>query len=120
MEKYPLLNIKRFAEENAVDLKFGFLTKQTLLGKNASINLTQMKPGANFRSHYHNVSDEIDFVIQGEANMMIDGEIHPIKPGDLIYIPPGTIHGFDAFGAENLLVLVIFAPPLDEKDRTFV
>lgn len=119
MEKYPLLNIRRFVEENA-DLKLGFLTKQTLLGKNASINLTQMEPGAKFRSHYHNISDEIDFVIQGEANMMIDGETRPIKSGDLIYLPPGTIHGFDAIGDENLLVLVVFAPPLDEKDRTFV
>ncbi len=120
MEKYPLLNINEFAKENAVDLKLGFLTKQTLLGKNASINLTQMKPGAHFRSHYHSISDEIDFIIQGQADMTIDGEVRKVKSGDLIYIPPGTVHGFDAIGDEDLLVLVVFAPPLSEEDRTFV
>ncbi len=120
MEKYPLLNINKFIEENTIDRKIGFLTKQTVLGKNASINLTQLAPGAHFKAHYHSISDEIDFVIQGQANMTIDGEVRPIKPGDLIYLPPGTVHGFDALGTENLLVLVVFAPPLDEKDRTFV
>ncbi len=120
MEKYPLLNLNKFIEENIIDHKLGFLTKQALLGKNASINLTQMEPGAHFGSHYHSISDEIDFVIQGRANMLIDGKLHPIEPGDLIYIPPGTAHSFDALGTENLIVLVIFAPSLDESDRTFI
>ncbi len=120
MGKYILLNLNIFAEENPVDRKIGFLTKQTLLGDNESINLTQLEPGSHFKAHYHSISDEIDFVVKGQANMTVDGEVRPIKPGDLIYIPPGVVHGFDAFGDENLLVLVVFAPPLDEKDRTFV
>jgi quercetin dioxygenase-like cupin family protein len=120
MGKYTLVNLNKFAEENPVDLKLGFLEKQTAIGKNANINLAQMEPGAHFGAHYHSVKDEIDFVIQGKANMTIDGEVRPIKSGDLIYIPPGTVHGFDALETENLLVLVVFAPPLDEKDRTFV
>jgi quercetin dioxygenase-like cupin family protein len=120
MEKYILLNLNNFAEENPIDCKLGFLTKQTLLGKNESINLTQLQPGAHFEAHYHSISDEIDFVFQGQANMTIEGEVRLIKPGDLIYIPPGVAHGFKALGDENLLVLVVFTPPLDEKDRTFV
>ncbi len=120
MEKYILMNLNNFAKENPVNRKLGFLTKQTLLGKNVSINLTQLEPGSHFKAHYHNISDEIDFVFQGQANMTVEGEVRPIKSGDLIYIPPGVVHAFDAVGSDNLLVLVIFAPPLDESDRTFV
>ena len=120
MEKYILLNLNNFAKENPIDHKLGFLTKQTLLGKNESINLTQLEPGSHFEAHYHSISDEIDFVVQGQANMTIDGKVRLIKSGDLIYIPPGVVHAFATLGDENLLVLVVFAPPLDEKDRTFV
>jgi quercetin dioxygenase-like cupin family protein len=120
MEKYILLNLNNFAKENPIDHKIGFLTKQTLLGENESINLTQLEPGSHFKAHYHSISDEIDFVFQGQASITIDGKVRPIKSGDLIYIPPGVVHAFDAIGDENLLVLVVFAPPLDEKDRTFV
>lgn len=120
MEKYTLLNLNKFAEENPVDLKLGFLTNEAALGKNASIDLIQLAPGTHFGAHYHSASDEIDYVVQGQANMTRDGEVHPVKSGDLIYIHPFTIHGFDAIGNENFRVLVVFTPPLDEKDRTFV
>lgn len=66
---------QEICRRNIIDHRLGFLIKQTLFGKNASINLTKVKPGANFRSHYHNASDEIDFVIQCEANITIDGEM---------------------------------------------
>jgi quercetin dioxygenase-like cupin family protein len=120
MEKYSALNLFKFLEENPIDRKLGFLAKKAAFGKNARIDLTQLAPGTHFGVHYHSVSDEIDYVIQGQANMTIDGEVRPIKSGDLIYIPPSTVHGFDALGNENLQVLVVYTPPLDEKDRIFV
>jgi quercetin dioxygenase-like cupin family protein len=120
MEKYTTLNLYKYAEENPIDPKVGFLRKKAAFGKNASIDLTQLAPGTHFGTHYHSISDEIDYVIQGQANMTVNGEVRPIKSGDLIYIPPSIIHGFDALGNENLHVLVVYTPPLDEKDRTFV
>jgi mannose-6-phosphate isomerase-like protein (cupin superfamily) len=120
MEKYTALNIYRFAEENPIDRKLGFSRKEAAFGKNACVDLIQMAPGTHFGAHYHSISDEIDFVIRGQANMTANGEVRPIKSGDLIYIPPSTIHSFDAIGDEDLRVLVIYSPPLDEKDRTFV
>jgi mannose-6-phosphate isomerase-like protein (cupin superfamily) len=64
--------------------------------------------------------DEIDYVIQGQANMTLDGRYYPVQAGDLIYIPPFTVHDFTALGNETLRILVVFAPCFDVKDRIYV
>ena len=118
--KYTFLNLTKFAEENPIDPKLDFLIKQAALGKNASVELAQVAPGTHFGAHYHNASDEIDYVIQGQVNMTIEGEVLSIKSGDLIYLPAFTVHSYDVLGDENFIAFVVFAPPFNETDRTFV
>jgi quercetin dioxygenase-like cupin family protein len=117
---YTFINLTKFAEENPIDPKLDFLIKQAAFGANASIDLSQVAPGTHFGEHYHNASDEIDYVIQGKANMTITGEVLSIKSGDLIYLPASTVHSYDILGDENFIALVVFVPPLKESDRTFV
>ncbi len=119
-ENYTLLNLTKFASENPIDPKLGSLSKEVVLGKNMSVNLAQLAPSSHFGAQYHSASDETDFIIQGEANVTINGEVRPAKAGDLLYLPSGTVHDFEARGPENLLVFVVFAPPLGEKDRHLV
>lgn len=117
---FTILNLPQFAEENPVGPDLAVLTKEAAFGKNASINLTQVIPGSHFGSHYHLARDEIDYVIQGQANMTIDGRDYPIKSGDLIYIPPSVVHDFTAIGNETFQIIVVFTPPFDGKDRIYV
>jgi mannose-6-phosphate isomerase-like protein (cupin superfamily) len=117
---YTLLNLTKFAAENPIDPKLGSLSTQVVLGKNASVNLAQLAPGSHFDAQYHSTSDETDFIIQGQANATINGEVLQVKAGDLLYLPSGTVHDFEARGTEKLLVFVVFAPSLGEKDRHLV
>jgi mannose-6-phosphate isomerase-like protein (cupin superfamily) len=119
-ENYTLMNLTKFAAENPIDPKLGFLSKQVVLGKNASINLAQLAPGSHFGAQYHSASDETDFIIQGQANATINGEVFPVKAGDLLYLPSGTVHDYEARGSEKMLVFVVFSPPFDERDRHLV
>jgi mannose-6-phosphate isomerase-like protein (cupin superfamily) len=119
-ENYTLLNLTKFAVENPIDPKIGSLSNQVVLGENASVNLAQLAPGSHFGAQYHNESDEMDYVIQGQANATLNGEVLPVKAGDMLYLPSGTVHDFEALGNENFLVFVVFAPPLSEKDRHLV
>jgi mannose-6-phosphate isomerase-like protein (cupin superfamily) len=119
-ENYTLLDLTKFAAENPIDPKLGSLSKEVVLGKNMSVNLSQIAPGSHFGAQYHSASDETDFIIQGQANATINGEVRPVKAGDMLYIPSGTVHDYEARGTENLLVFVAFAPPLGEKDRHLV
>ncbi len=118
-ENYTILNLTNFAAAYQIDPTIGYLTKEVARGENASLNLALVTPGTH-EVHHHKVSDEIDYVISGQARMTIDGEVLLIKPGDLIYLPASTVHDFEAIGKENLQLLVIFAPPLKENDRIFV
>ncbi len=62
-ENYTFLNLTKFIGENPIDPNVGTLTKQAVLGKNASVNFAQLAPGSSFGAHYHTASDEIDFII---------------------------------------------------------
>jgi quercetin dioxygenase-like cupin family protein len=117
---FTIVNLSQLAEQNPIDPKIGYLRINAAFGENASVNLTQIAPGSHGGAHYHLGEDEIDYVIQGQANMTLDGRYYPIKAGDLIYIPPFTVHDFTAIGNETFRLLVVFAPRLDVKDRIYV
>jgi quercetin dioxygenase-like cupin family protein len=118
--QFTIVNLSQLIEENPIDPKVDFLIRDAAFGKNCSIDVTQAMPGSHYPAHYHSCHDEIDYVIQGRANMTVDGKNYSIKPGDLIYIPPFTVHDFVVVGDETYQVIVIFAPPFDGKDRTYV
>jgi quercetin dioxygenase-like cupin family protein len=117
---FTLLNLSQFAEQNPIDPKIGYLRTYAASGENASVNLTQIAPGIHTEAHYHSGVDEVDYVIQGQANMNVDGKYYLVQKGDLIYIPSFTIHEFTALGNETLQILVVFAPPFNSKDRIYV
>jgi mannose-6-phosphate isomerase-like protein (cupin superfamily) len=118
--KFTLVDINQFAKENPIDPMVGFLTRNAAMGRNGSVNLTQIEPGKHFGAHYHRERDEIDYIVKGQANMTIAGQTHLVKAGDLIYIPPMTVHDFAGVGDDNLELICIFSPPYDGKDRIYV
>jgi quercetin dioxygenase-like cupin family protein len=117
---FTLLNIGQLAEQNPIDPQIGLLMTNAASGENASVNLTQIAPGAHGGAHYHQGLDEIDYVIQGQANMTVDGRNYTVQAGDLIYLPPLVDHDFTALGNETFRILVVFAPPFNGKDRVYV
>lgn len=117
--QFAIENLSQFASENPLDQKRGRITNEIISGKNASVNLTQLAPGSRFGLHYHNATDEIAYIIQGQGNLSLNSKDYPVKAGDLVYIPPHTIHDYTNVGNKTLQILVIFAPQLN-GDRTYV
>jgi mannose-6-phosphate isomerase-like protein (cupin superfamily) len=77
---------------------------------------TVQAAGATQR-HYHKLSEEIYFILEGRGRMEIDGETHAVKPGDAILIPPGAWHTITA--KEPLRFLCCCAPPYAHEDTYF-
>jgi mannose-6-phosphate isomerase-like protein (cupin superfamily) len=67
--------------------------------------------------HYHAVSEEIYFLLEGRGRMEIDGEVREVGRGDAVLIPPGAWHQITA-GAE-LRFLCCCAPPYSDDDTFF-
>jgi quercetin dioxygenase-like cupin family protein len=119
-EQFTMANIFQIAEENPIDPKIGFMRKEVLLGKEASVNMTVYMPGINSGAHYHNATEEIDYVVMGQGNLTMNGKDYPVKAGDLIHIPPLNVHDYRSAGNDTFQILVFFMPPLAENDRIYV
>ena len=110
-----MVNILQIAEENPIDPQLGYMKKEVISGKNASVNMTVYMPGSNFGAHYHSATDEIDYVVKGQANLTMNGKDYPVKAGDLVYIPPSNVHDSRAVGNETFQIMAFFMPAFPSR-----
>ena len=68
------------------------------------------------KPHYHKISTELYYVLEGEGSVILDGEEHPVRPGTILHIPPGVVHG----AAGKMRVLVVGIPDIDDSDVYYV
>lgn len=73
--------------------------------------------GGATERHYHRLSEEIYFILEGEGSMEIDGEQRDVGPGDGILIPAGSWHQITA--RSELRFLCCCAPPYSHEDTFF-
>ena len=73
--------------------------------------------GGSTERHYHKLSEEFYFLLEGEGTMEIDGESRKVQPGDAILIPAGTWHQITAISP--LRFLCCCAPPYAHEDTYF-
>ncbi len=55
--------------------------------------------------HYHEKTDEIYYVIDGEGTMVLDGEVIELRKGVVVYVPRGIRH--KAIGTLTVLTVCI-------------
>src|SRR5919109_3927277 len=98
----------------ALDRAEPFTTKdgstiRELLGRgtaaNQSLAEATLAPGQATDRHYHALTEEVYFVLDGTGAMEIDGERANVGPGDAILIPPGAHHQIRASGDAPLRFL---------------
>jgi len=62
--------------------------------------------------HYHKISTELYYVVEGEGTVTLDGQVHSVRKGSLVHIPPGVVHS----AAGRVRVLVVGIPDIAEGD----
>jgi len=83
----------------------------------SSMHLTQIR-GA-IESHRHLTHDENIWVIRGAGRLTIDGVKHKVSAGQVIHIPRGISHAFHNMGSKPTVVISVFSPGFDGKDRIY-
>ncbi len=63
--------------------------------------------------HYHDHTEEVYYVIDGDGVIELDGELHALAPGTTVWIPPGVKHR--SWG--DFETLVITTPAFDPEDE---
>ena len=106
------------ATENDVEkLEFNWgvihvLAKESMTGSGTfSFGHVVLQPGQGHVRHNHPTSDEVIYVLSGEADQMLDDEpAVRVKPGDCIWIPKAVYHSTINTGSEPVILLVVYAP----------
>ena len=87
---------------------------------NHSLAEATLPAGGQTERHHHRISEEMYYLLDGEALMEIDGEERTVAVGDAILIPVGAWHQITNTGTGDLRFLCTCAPPWTPEDTYFV
>ncbi len=68
------------------------------------------------RSHYHKISEEVYYVVDGTGTVSLGNEQASIKKGSVIHIPPSTAHALENTGGVPLEILCLSSPAYKDDD----
>ena len=88
--------------------------------QNQSLAEATLAPGASTQAHFHGVTEEIYYILQGTGRMQIGPDARVVGPGDGIAIPAGAPHRITNTGSEDLVFLCCCAPAYTDEDTVMV
>ena len=76
------------------------------------VDLYCARSGQGQRPHVHDGEDKTYHVLQGRGEFQVGDERRLLGPGGTVLAPAGVEHGLTNPGPEDLVVLVVIAPPI--------
>lgn len=89
---------------------------QTVRLKNVDFAFATVNVGKRSPDHYHAVTEEVYYILEGQGRIYIGGEAADVRPGETIFIPSNTIHAIENTGITPLRFIVVSSPPYDRDD----
>ncbi|HUU45334.1 MAG TPA: cupin domain-containing protein [Acidobacteriota bacterium] len=83
----------------------------------SSMHLTQVR--GVVRGHHHAHHSENIWVVRGAGRLVLGDQKYKVMAGDIVHIPKGTSHSFHNLGAVPAVVISVFSPGFDGKDRVY-
>jgi mannose-6-phosphate isomerase-like protein (cupin superfamily) len=84
--------------------------------RNQTLAEARLPPGRSTTPHRHMKTEEVYYVLQGQALMRVGQQSRPVGPGDAIAIPPGASHQISNAGDVVLRFLCCCAPGYEHED----
>ena len=97
-------------------LRDGWATETDYLGHRSgahsvSLRVYNLRPrGGPGPYHWHTGSESVYYVLAGAIAVRLDNDVHLLGPGDLAFMPPKMPHSVANGGAEEAVVLELYAP----------
>ena len=117
-EQGGITNVLEALGKQKIEPQQAWKTTPLLVGPNCTLNLAQLN--LVVKSHYHQTHDEIVYIVRGNGLVTIGEQEYQVWPGYAYLVPQGTVHRFVNLGPDAAVVLSIFSPAFDGKDRVFV
>ena len=115
------MDIRNIADAKALVTKDGSEIRELLARRNSAIRNqslaeARLAPGAATTPHRHPRTEEIYYLLEGQAVMRIGRKQRVVGPGDAVAIPPGEIHQIENTGEQTLKFLCCCAPGYEHED----
>lgn len=110
--------IEQILAENPIDPDADTKTTDLTATKTYSTHLVQTN--TDMKPRFHKVHDAFLYVVKGEGIIILTGTRYRVAPGAAITIPRGAVYRLVKVGADPFVAHVIFSPPFDGHDRTYV
>lgn len=110
-------DIDSLLNEHAMVKGQSFRTDVIAWDSTSSVHLTQIE--ASLELHHHATHDENVWIIRGSGRLTIGDQKMKVKAGQVVHIPRGTKHAFHNLGSNPAVVMSVFSPGFDGKDRVY-
>tara|TARA_R110002096_G_scaffold240324_7_gene432127 strand:+ start:1091 stop:1450 length:360 start_codon:yes stop_codon:yes gene_type:complete len=87
--------------------------------ENQSLAEASLPSGGSTQRHFHKVSEELYFILEGSGTMEINGTSQNVAVGDAILIPTEKWHQISADKGTDLRFLCCCSPPYSHEDTFF-
>jgi mannose-6-phosphate isomerase-like protein (cupin superfamily) len=119
------MDIHNIAHVPAFTTKDGSEIRELLAHRNSCIRKqslaeARVAPGVSTTPHYHPLTEEIYYILEGAGQMRLGEELQTVGPGDAIAIPPGQVHSISNTGNTTLKLLCCCAPGYEHGDTVLV
>ncbi len=113
------MTIRQLSEQTPFTTRDGSTIRSILDRSNApvanqSLAEASLPAGGVTTPHFHRLSEEIYFMMEGEAVITLDGSSQALRPGDAVLIPPSVVHSIQA--VIPIRFLCCCAPPYSHED----
>ncbi len=79
-----------------------------------------LPPGKTVPPHYHEVLEEIYYILYGSGVMTVGDESQEVGSGDAIFIPKNHVHSLTNTGDEDMKLLLVCGPAFYFEDHRLV
>jgi mannose-6-phosphate isomerase-like protein (cupin superfamily) len=119
------MNVRALADAPAFTTKDGSEIRELLAHRNScvrhqSLAEARLPPGKATAPHFHPLTEEIYYLLEGHGRMKVEGDVREVAPGDAIAIPPGARHQITNIGEQTLRFLCCCAPGYEHDDTVMV
>jgi mannose-6-phosphate isomerase-like protein (cupin superfamily) len=80
-------------------------------GKKSQLVLMSIPAGEEIGSEVHPETDQILFVVDGEAKAVVNGQTTEVEEDGVVFVPAGARHNLINDGDEELKLFTVYSPP---------
>ncbi|MEX0979434.1 MAG: cupin domain-containing protein [Pirellulales bacterium] len=119
MDIRNLNRVARFTTKDGSEIRELLAHRNSCIARQ-SLAEARLPIGASTTPHCHPQTEEIYYILSGQARMRIDTETAIVGPGDAIAIPPGMTHEITNTAQEPLVFLCCCSPGYEYSDTVLV